>query len=156
VPRPEKLFLDDVTVGMVFRSSEYRLDADEIKEFAARYDPQPFHVDEDAAKETFFRGLAASGWHVAAITMRLLSESIPFTGGVIGASGEIVWPHPTRPGEILHVESSVLDVTPSRSKPDRGFVAAECRTLNQDGQPRQVLKAKLLVFRRTGGAREGA
>src|SRR6516164_2008095 len=91
------VYLEDLTVGAVFTSSEYPLDVEQIREFAQRFDPQPFHLNEETAKDTFFGGLAASGWHTAAITMRLLVESLPFASGVIGAGGEITWPRPTRP-----------------------------------------------------------
>lgn len=94
----ETIYLDDLTVGAVFRSSEHELDATQIREFARRFDPHPFHLDEEAARETFFTGLAASGWHTAAITMKLIVESVPLAGGIIGAGGEITWPRPTRPG----------------------------------------------------------
>src|SRR6185369_17337284 len=98
-------------------------DAEQIKAFARQFDPQPFHLDEAAAKNSIFQGLAASGWHTAALTMRLLvSGGLPLAGGSIGAGGEIAWPRPTRPGDILQVESEVTAVTPSRSRPDRGIV----------------------------------
>lgn len=124
------------------------MDANQIIGFARQFDPQPFHLDEEAAKDTFFGGLAASGWHTMAITMRLLVESLPFAQGVIGVGGEISWPRPTRPGDVLHVESKILDITPSRSRPNQGVVTVESRTLNQDGDMRQLLVAKLLAFRR--------
>jgi acyl dehydratase len=143
------LTLDDVTPGQRFTSASHIIDADEIKAFAREFDPQPFHLDEEAAKGTFFGGLAASGWHVAAITMKLLvGDAAPFQGGVIGAGGEISWPKPTRPGDVLTVESEVLEVTPSRSRPDRGMVTMRSETRNQRGEVAQVLTAKLMVPRR--------
>jgi acyl dehydratase len=143
------LTLDDVTPGQRFTSASHRIDANQIKAFAREFDPQPFHLDEEAAKETFFGGLAASGWHVAAITMKLLvGDAAPFAGGVIGAGGEISWPKPTRSGDVLTVESEVLDVTPSRSRPDRGMVTMRSETRNQRGEVAQVLTAKLMVPRR--------
>jgi acyl dehydratase len=143
------LTLDDVTPGQRFTSASHIIDADEIKAFAREFDPQPFHLDEEAAKGTFFGGLAASGWHVAAITMKLLvGDAAPFQGGVIGAGGEISWPKPTRPGDVLTVESEVLEVTPSRSRPDRGIVTMRSETRNQRGEVAQVLTAKLMVPRR--------
>jgi acyl dehydratase len=143
------LTLDDVTPGQRFTSASHMIDADQIKAFAREFDPQPFHLDEEAAKDTFFGGLAASGWHVAAITMKLLvGDAAPFQGGVIGAGGEISWPKPTRPGDVLTVESEVLDVTPSRSRPDRGMVTMRSETRNQRGEVAQVLTAKLMVPRR--------
>lgn len=146
--KAEGLYLDDVQAGDAFRSREYRLDTEEILRFAAEYDPQSFHLSDAAACETVFKGLAASGWHTAAITMKLLVESIPFAEGIIGAGGEISWPRPTRPDHVLHVESRITDIRPSRSKPDRGFVTVECLTLNQEGEICQKLITKLLLFRR--------
>jgi acyl dehydratase len=143
------LTLDDVTPGQRFTSAPHIIDAGQIKAFAREFDPQPFHLDEEAAKDTFFGGLAASGWHVAAITMKLLvGDAAAFEGGLIGAGGEISWPKPTRPGDVLTVESEVLEVTPSRSRPDRGIVTMRSETRNQRGEVAQVLTAKLMVPRR--------
>jgi len=120
-----------------------------IKAFAAEFDPQPFHLDESAARASIFRGLAASGWHTAAVTMRLLvTGGLPFANGIIGAGGEIAWPRPTRPGDTLRVESEILEISPSRSKPNQGIVAVRSTTSNQDGDPVYVFTAKALVFRR--------
>lgn len=143
-----KLYLDDLAVGLEFRSPEHHLDAEQIIAFASQFDPQPFHLDAQVAKDTFFQGLAASGWHTMAITMRLLVQSVPFAHGIIGASGEISWPRPTRPGDVLHVRSKVLEITPSRSKPDRAIALVECLTFAQDAELRQQLTTKLLAFRR--------
>lgn len=144
----DKLYLEDIAVGMEFRSAEHRLDAAQIKDFASRFDPQPFHLDEEAARAGFFHGLAASGWHTMAITMRLLVESLPFACGVIGWGAEISWPRPTRPNDVLHVRSTVMEIRPSRSKPDRGLVLMHSLTLNQNEEVCQDVTAKLLVFRR--------
>lgn len=100
-----KLFLEDLKIGDRFVSDEHRLDAQQIKDFARQFDPQPFHLDEAQAQRSFFQGLAASGWHTAAITMKLLVPSLPLAAGIIGAGGEISWPTPTRETDILHVES---------------------------------------------------
>lgn len=144
----DRLFLDDLYVGQRFRSATHIIDEAQIKAFAAQFDPQPFHTDEEAAKDTFFKGLAASGWHTAAITMRLNVETgLPLAGGIIGAGGELNWPAPTRPGDMLHVESEVVEITPSRSKPDRGIAVIVSRTVNQRGEVVQILKAKLVVPR---------
>jgi len=144
-----KLYLEDLAVGDRFQSDEHALDAAQIKAFALQFDPQPFHTDEEAAKNTFFGGLAASGWHTAAITMKLLVESgIPLAEGVIGSGGELQWPKPTRPGDVLHVLSEVLDITHSRSKPGRAMVTMRCRTLNQRGEVVQYFTPKLLVHAR--------
>lgn len=148
-PAPPKLYLDDLKPGDRFTSADHVLDAAQIIEFATRFDPQPFHTDAEAAKATFFQGLAASGWHTAAITMRLLVTSgIPLGDGIIGAGGEIHWPKPTRPGDVLHVESEVLEVMPSRSKPGRGMVQMRCETLNQHGDVLQRFTPKLVVTKR--------
>jgi len=120
-----------------------------IKSFAAAFDPQPFHLDEAAAEASFFHGLAASGWHTASVTMRLLGESgMDLAGGLIGAGGELTWPRPTRPGDVLHVESEVLAVTPSKSRPERGFVTLRTLTLNQKGEVVQDMTSKMIVWRR--------
>ena len=147
--KAETVYLEDLRVGAVFTSSEYALDVAQIGEFAQRFDPQPFHLNEEAAKDTFFGGLAASGWHTAAITMRLLVESLPFAGGVIGAGGDISWPRPTRPGDVLHVVTTIMEIAPSRSKPERGIVTVQSDTLNQHGDVCQRLVARLLAFRRS-------
>jgi acyl dehydratase/ribonuclease HI len=145
-----KLFyLDDLQVGQKFTSGTFRMDEDRIKSFAAEFDPQPFHLDEAAAERSVFRGLAASGWHTAAATMRLMVTSgLPIAGGLLGLSGEIAWARPTRPGDVLHVESEILAITPSRSKPNQGVVTVRNITFNQKGEEVQVLTTKILVFRR--------
>lgn len=141
-------FLDDLRVGQRFTSASHVLDTEQVKRFASEFDPQPFHLDENAATKSLFGGLAASGWHTAAVTMRLLvGGGAPFAGGVIGAGAEISWPKPTRPGDELHVVSEVTEITPSRSKPDRGIVALRSETRNQHGDVVQVLTSKLVVPR---------
>ena len=144
-----KLYLEDLNVGDRFQSEGHELDAEQIKAFAVLFDPQPFHTDEEAAKSTFFGGLAASGWHTASITMRLLVQSgIPLANGIIGSGGQISWPQPTRPGDVLRVESEVMEITPSRSRPDRGMVQMRCETRNQRGEVLQHFLPKLVVMRR--------
>ena len=145
----KSLTLDDLFVGQKFVSAEYKLDADKIKEFAKEFDPQPFHTDEEAARSTFFRGLAASGWHTAAITMRLIVTSLPIKGGLIGAGGNLSWPKPTRPGDTLHVETEIVEIIPSRSRPDRGRATMRCTTLNQNNEPVQTMTSQLVVTRRS-------
>ena len=143
------LILRTSHVGRRFSSGTHTIDEAQIKEFAAQFDPQPFHLTSAAAKATLFGGLAASGWHTAAITMSLLVESgLPLRGGIVGAGGEISWPKPTRPGDILQVVSEVEEVVPSRSRPDRGMVKVRSETRNQRGEVVQVLLAKLIVPRR--------
>jgi acyl dehydratase len=145
----ELLYLDDLFVGQRFTSRTHVIDEAEIKDFARKFDPQPFHLDEDSAKTTLFAGLAASGWHTAAITMRLLVEcGLPLAGGIIGAGGEIAWPKPTRPGDRLQVESEVMEISPSRSRPDRGIARARSLTRNQRNEVVQELTATLIVPRR--------
>ena len=143
------LYLEDLHVGQRFASRTYAVDEAQIKAFAGQFDPQPFHLDDATAKGTLFGGLAASGWHTAAITMRLLVDGgAPIAGGIVGAGGELAWPKPTRPGDILQVRSEILDVTPSRSRADRGTVTVRSETLNQRGDIVQTLTAKLIVPRR--------
>jgi len=143
-------YLEDFAVGQKFGSAKITLDAVAIKTFAKSFDPQPFHLDEAAARTTFFGGLAASGWHTAALTMRLLVESdVRPAGGIIGARGEeLIWPRAVRPGDTLEIECEVLEVRPSGSRPLHGFVKFRTTTLNQDRQPVQVLVMNLLVERR--------
>ncbi len=143
------LYLDDLSVGDRFTSGEHALDAAQIVAFAAQFDPQTFHTDPDAAEGTFFRGLAASGWHTAALTMKLLVESgLPLADGVIGSGGELQWPQPTRPDDVLHVEAEILEIVPSRSKPGRAMVQARCETKNQRGEVLQRFTPKLVVVER--------
>ncbi len=143
-------YFEDFAVGQTFGSGRLVIDKDRIKSFAAEFDPQPFHLDEDVAKDTFFRGLAASGWHTAAATMRLLVESdMKPAGGVVGAGfDEFRWPQPVRPGDELHLESEVLEVRPSKSRPEQGLIKARTTTLNQNDKAVQILVANLIVPRR--------
>lgn len=147
----EPLYLEDLFVGQRFEGEgEHALDAEQIVRFAGEFDPQYFHTDEEAAKDSFFNGLAASGWHVAAITMRLLvNGGPPIAGGTIGAGGEIHWPQPTRPGDVLRVSAEVMAIKPSRSKPDRGIVDMRYETRNQRGELLQMFNAKMLAFTRS-------
>lgn len=140
------LYLEDLSVGQTITSGTYTVDTAQIKEFASQFDPQPFHLDEEAAKKSLFGALAASGWHTAAITMRLLVTSgLPIAGGSVGLGGEISWPRPTYAGDTLQVTSEVLEVIPSRSKPDRGILIVRSETKNQRGETVQVLTAKIMV-----------
>lgn len=146
-----RLFFEDLSPGQRFASRPRRMDAAEIKEFAARYDPQPFHMDEAAGEQSFFGGLAASGWHTAGISMAMLVECLPLAGGVIGGGGELLWTRPVRPDDLLHVECEILETTPSRTRPERGAVVVRCLTLNQDGDVVQSFTPKLVVPRRSAG-----
>lgn len=142
-------YLDDLEVGQTWVTGSVTVDLDAIKAFAGVYDLQPFHLDEEAARDTLFGGIAASGWHTAALTMRLMTENgTPFAGGIIGAGGEISWPRPTRPGDTLTVESEILEINPSKSRPDRGMITVRNRTVDQNGDTLQILTAKLVVPRR--------
>jgi acyl dehydratase len=144
------LFLEDFHVGLRLRTASHALDAAQIKAFAQQFDPQPFHLDDAAAERSFFKTLVASGGHTAALTMRRITTMEPgIAGGIIGAGAELNWPTATQPGDVLRVESEVLEVRPSNSRPDRGLVVLHARTLNQRDEARQDLKAKLVVFRRS-------
>ena len=148
-PDDSRLFyLEDLQPGQRFVSAKHLIDEAQIKAFATQFDPQPFHLDHEAAKASLFGGLAASGWHTAAITMRLLVGGMPRAGGIIGAGGELSWPKPTRPGDELQVESEVVSVTPSRSRPERGMASVRSQTRNQHGDVLQVFVVNVVVTRR--------
>src|SRR5438445_4456319 len=145
----QQLYLDDLHVGQRFMSGSQLMETARIKEFAAEFDPQPFHLDEAAAEASLFKGLAASGWHTASVAMRLLvTGGLPFANGLVGLGGEVGWPRPTRPGDILRVESEIIGITPSRSKPNQAVVQVRNTALNQRDEPVQIFTAKVLVFRR--------
>ena len=142
-------YFEDLEIGAETDFGAYDVTREEVLEFARKYDPQPFHLSDEAAAQTHFGRLSASGWHTAAMTMRLLTEFGPHVaGGLIGGSCEVAWPQPTRAGDVLHVECEILSVTPSRSKPERGSVLMRTETKNQRGEVLQVLTAKLVVPRK--------
>jgi acyl dehydratase len=143
-------YLEDFAVGQTFGSGRLVVEEARIKTFAAEFDPQPFHLDAEAARQSLFGGLAASGWHTAALTMRLLVESdIKPVGGIIGAGfDELRWPRPVRPGDELRVESEVLEVRPSKSRPEQGMIKVRTTTLNQKGEVVQIFVGNLVVPRR--------
>ena len=143
-------YLEDFEPGQKFASRRLAVEAARIKSFATEFDPQPFHLDENSARDSFFKGLAASGWHTAAMTMRLLVDSeLEPAGGIIGAGfDEMRWPRPVRPGDELHVESEVLEVRPSTSRPEQGMIKVRATTLNQNNEPVQVFVGNLIVLRR--------
>ncbi len=142
-------FFDDLHVGQRFVSGSHLIDVEQIIAFATQFDPQPFHMDPEAAKDSFFHGLVASGWHTAAVTMRLLVQSgLEIAGGMIGAGVEINWPQPTQPGSTVHVEIEILELRPSKSRPDRGLATIRGETRNQLNEVVQVMTAKLIVPRR--------
>ena len=150
-------YLEDFGVGQIYRSGGLTVDKDRIKTFAAEFDPQPFHLDDEAARGSIFRGLAASGWHTAALTMRLLVESeLKPAGGIVGAGfDEFRWPLPVRPGDELSLESEILEVRPSRSRPDQGLVKVRTTTRNQNGDAVQISAGNLVVPRRPGSRLAG-
>lgn len=142
-------FLEDLSVGQSFSAGPIGVTEEAIIAFAKQFDPQPFHTDPQAAKNTFFQGLAASGWHTAAMTMRLLNEgALPFGAGAIGLGGEISWPRPVRAGDELRAESEILDIKPSRSKPNQAIVTVKTTTTNQKGETVQILTSKIIAFSR--------
>ncbi len=148
----KELYLEDFEVAQKFGGpGRIRIDPERIKSFAAEFDPQPFHLDEEAASASMFGGLVASGWHTAAVTMRLLvgSDFRP-AGGLIGAGfDEMRWPRPVRPGDELRIESEVLEVRRSKSRPDQGVVKMRMTTLNQKGEPVMVFVGSLIVWARS-------
>jgi acyl dehydratase len=146
-------YLDDFAPGQTYGSGRLTVEKDRIKAFAAEFDPQPFHMDEDAARRSIFGGLAASGWHTAALTMRLLVQSeLKPVGGIVGAGfDEFRWPHPVRPGDELHLEIEVLDVRPSQSRPNQGVIKVKTTTKNQNGEAVQISVGNLIVPRRGVG-----
>ena len=149
------LYLEDLHVGQRFESRSHPLDEAQIKAFAREFDPQPFHLSEEGAAGSIFGSLAASGWHTAALTMRLLVESVPLADGLIGAELQLGWPRPTRPGMSLQVFSEVVDIVPSRSKPNMAMVTMRNETRDQDGQVLQLFTVKMPVFKRPDCAASG-
>jgi acyl dehydratase len=143
-------YLEDFSAGQKFESGRLRVDRDRVKSFAAEFDPQPFHLDEEAAKRSLFGGLAASGWHTAALTMKLLVESeLKPAGGILGAGfDEFRWPKPVRPGDELHLDIEVLETRASKSRPDQGVIKLRTTTLNQNNEPVQISVGNLIVPRR--------
>jgi acyl dehydratase len=145
-----RFYLDDFSVGQVFASGRLRVGREQIIAFAKEFDPQPYHLDDEAARQSPFGGLAASGWHTAALTMRLLvdGEFRP-AGGILGVGfDELSWPRAVRPGDELHAKSEVLDVRPSKSRPDRGMIRVRTTTFNQNDEVVQVFTGNLIVPRR--------
>ncbi|RKG46770.1 MULTISPECIES: MaoC family dehydratase [Acinetobacter] len=143
------LYLEDIKIGDRFISREYEMTLTEIKQFAQAYDPQPFHTDEAlAAEHPIFQGIAASGWHTAAVTMRLWTECFPIANGLIGSETSVRWPRPTRPGDKIHVEVEIVAITPSRSKPDRAIVTYITQALNQTQDVVYISTTKIVVFKK--------
>jgi acyl dehydratase len=147
------LYLDDLEAGQRFETRTYAVAPEEVHAFAAAYDPQPIHLDAEAARAGPFEGLSLSGWHTASISMRLfVQDGPPIAGGMIGLGGEISWPRPTRPKDVLRLTSEILEVRPSRSRPDRGIVTIRNQTFNQRDEVVQVFVARLIVPRRPGAS----
>ncbi len=148
-------YLEDFAVGQIYHSGRLRVDKTQIMAFATRFDPQPYHLDEDAARESVFGGLVASGWHTAALTMRLMVDGeFKPVGGILGVGfDELSWPRPVRPGDELHAQSEVLEVRPSKSRPGRGLIRVRTTTLNQNNEAVQIFTANLLVPRRPNDAK---
>ena len=141
-------YFEDLQIGQKFASPSLRIDTEAIKSFAAEFDPQPFHLD-DKARHSVFAGLAASGWHTAAVSMRLcLSSDFRPAGSILGTGGELIWSKPVRPGDALRVEIEVIETRPSRSRPEQGVVKVRITTLNQHGETVQTFSPTLLVDRR--------
>jgi acyl dehydratase len=152
----QRFYLDDLHVGQRFTSASHTIGEAEIKAFAREFDPQPFHLDHEAAKGTLFGGLAASGWQTAAISMRLLVDSgLPLEGGIIGTGGELNWLKPVRPGDTLTVVSEILEITPSGSRPDRGSIRVRLETRNQHGEVVQSFTPRLVMPRRASAEEAG-
>jgi acyl dehydratase len=128
-------WFDDLKVGMRFKSGEATVSKEDIKRFAREFDPQPFHTDEEAAEKTAFKGLAASGWHTAAIAMRLAVDVRPFGPHPLLGAGvdELRWMKPVRPGDTLHLEGEVVELIPSRTKP-QGIARIKWTAYNQNGE----------------------
>ena len=147
----DKTFLEDLAPGQVFTSDARAVvDAASIKRFAGEYDRQPFHLDEAAARPTFFKELVASGWHTTAMTMQLIIETLPLSHGIIGSGvDDLRWPRPVRPGDTLRLHCEIIDVQPSKLRPSRGTVRVRMTTLNQNDEPVQTMVANLMAFRRS-------
>ena len=142
-------YFEDFAVGQKFGSEARLVETAEIKAFAAQFDPQPFHLDEAAGRDSLFGGLAASGWHTAAMTMRLcLSSDFRPAGGIVGGGGELTWSKPVRPGDRLRVQIEVVETRASRSRPGQGLVKVHIATLNQHDETVQTFSPTLLVDRR--------
>jgi len=146
-----ELYLDDLHVGDRFGSGTIEVTEESIIAFAREFDPQAFHLDKTSAEQSIFKGLAASGWHTAAMSMRLfVTGELKLTGGSVGLSvDELRWPQPVRPGDILRLTTEILEVRASRSKPDRGIIRIRNVTTNQRGEVVQIFMAFVMVRRRS-------
>lgn len=149
-----KLYWEDFTPGQVNEYGPRRVTRDEIVEFAREFDPQPFHLDEEAAKQTMFGGLAASGWHTCCLFMRMIADGFVNNSASMGAPGvdEVRWLVPVRPGDDLTLRATVLETRVSNSKPDRGFVRFRFEMLNASGVVVMILESSLMQGRRGAAA----
>ena len=143
------LHFEDLEVGMRFESREMKVSGEEVLEFARRYDPQPFHTDPAAAKDTFFREWVASGWHTSALSMRLVVETVLIEGGVIGGGvEELRWPNALKPGDTIRLVVEVIEKRTLKSRGDIGLVKVRMTTLNQRGEIVQTMIPNLFAPRR--------
>src|SRR5438874_2468732 len=143
-------YFDDLKMGDRFQSEPLNVTEKQLIEFAHKFDPQMFHLSRKRAERTIFKGLVASGWHTAAITMRLFVQTLNFAEGAVGLGvDELRWPNPVRPGDALRVETEIVDLRPSKSKPDRGIVRIRNVTTNQHGEIVQTMFASALVPKKT-------
>src|SRR5579864_2295883 len=146
----QQRYFEDLKVGDRFESQAYSVSEEQIVAFAREFDPQPFHIDRDVAATTMFGGIFASGWHTAAIMMRLFVQTLNFAEGAIGLGvDELRWPNAVKPGDVLQVETEILDVRESRSKPTQGIIRIRNVTTNHRGEVVQTMFASALVPRRT-------
>lgn len=143
----KKMNADEFEVGQTFKSNTLTITSEEIKDFASKYDPQPFHLDEEKAKDSFFKELVASGWHTASVTMRLWIDSIPFEKGAVGLGVNLEWKKPVRPGDVLHVESTIKEIKPSKSRPERVYMVIESKAIDQNNEICEIMTANLMTFR---------
>src|SRR5207302_3174156 len=148
--RMKEHYFDDLKAGDRFKSEPLDVTEKQVIEFAHKFDPQMFHLNRKAAERTLFKGLIASGWHTAAITMRLFVQTLNFAAGAIGLGvDELRWPNAVRPGDLLTVETEIVDLRESRSKPSHGIVRIRNVTTNQRGEVVQTMFASALVLRRS-------
>jgi acyl dehydratase len=142
-------YFDDLKMGDRFKSELFEVTEKQITDFARDFDPQVFHLEPARAERTIFKGLIASGWHTAAITMRLFVQTLNFAEGAIGLGvDELRWPNAVRPGDTLRVETEIIDLRRSRSKPNYGIIRLRNVTTNQRGEIVQTMTANAMVPRR--------
>jgi acyl dehydratase len=145
----ETLYFEDLPVGRRFTSRRMEMTEAEVRAFALQFDPQPFHMDDEAARDSLFQRLAASGWHTAAMTMRLMVETLPLAGGIIGAGVDTLsWKKPVYPGDALQIEIEVMEARRSRSNPSGGWVKLQVTTSNQNGDVVQVVIPNIMATTR--------